>query len=296
MKNHRSFVVMLFLILLLLSACNYPVDVESVLPTAEVVYTQAAETISAQLTQLAAPATLTPESLPPMASATVEFLTPTPTPESATGTPTATSTPEPSPTIQPVLPTLSSDPRATLGDATFLDTFRTSNNWSLYEDEHVRFRISDNQLMLMAFDANGRDGWMLSWPEPDNFYLEMTAQPEDCQGLDRYGLIFRSNATDGYLLGLSCDGRYSLRTWDGEQFDELIDWTPIPAISSGSNQGLRLGVRADGDVFTIYINGQAIDEVEDDLLEDGGFGVFVGADDTEDFRVWVTEIALWELP
>jgi hypothetical protein len=194
------------------------------------------------------------------------------------------------------LPTLSTDPRTTLGTATLLDNFRTNSNWSVYEDEHVRFRIRENELVMLAFNANGRDGWMLSWPDPSDFYLEMTAQPEDCSGLDRYGLIFRSEANDGYLLGLSCDGQYSLRSWDGEEFDAIIDWTAIPAISSGSDQGLRLGVMAKGDTFRLYINGQMIDEVEDDLFSDGGIGVFIGAEETEDLRVTVSEVALWELP
>lgn len=296
MMLRRRTPLLILLGLLTLTACNYPVPSEGLQTTAEGVYTQAAETISAQLTQIANPTTLTPVGEQIQVTSTTQFQTPTPAQPVQTTTPELTPSMPASPTQPPPLPTLSSDPRSTLGSPALLDNFRSSDNWSLYEDEHVSFRIRENELRMVAFNANGRDGWMLSWPDPADFYLELTAQPEDCQGLDRYGLIFRSDANDGYLLGLSCDGRYSLRSWDGEEFNALIDWTALPAISSGSGQALRLGVMAAGDQITLYINGQMIDEVQDDLFSDGGVGVFIGADETEDFRVAVIEFALWELP
>lgn len=288
--------LLMFLALFTLAACNYPLPNAGLETTAVAVYTQAAETISAQLTQIALPATLTPAGEEIQVTPSLEFQTPTPSlTAQMTAADVTPSAPAP-PTLQPPLPTAESDPRNSLGPPSLVDNFRDSNNWSLYEDDHVSFRIRDDELAMVAFNANGRDGWMLSWPDAADIYLEMTAQPEDCQNLDRYGLIFRSEANDGYLLGLSCDGRYSLRAWDGEQFDAIIDWTALPAISSGSGQALRLGVMAVGDQITLYINGQIIDQVEDDLFGDGGVGVFIGADETEDFRVEVSEFAFWELP
>lgn len=296
MMSRQITPLLIWLGVFVLVACNYPVANQELQTTAEVVYTQAAETISAQLTQIAVPATPTASGGQIQATPTSEFHTPTPASLGQTTTPEITPGLPASPTFSPPLPTLITDPRTTLGTPTLLDNFNNRNNWSVYEDEHVRFRIRDNTLEMMAFNANGRDGWMLSWPEAADFYLEMTAQPEHCQGLDRYGLIFRSDSNDGYLLGLSCDGRYSLRSWDGEQFEAIIDWTSIPAISSGSGQALRLGVMAVGDQLKLYINGQMIDAAEDDLFSDGGVGVFIGADETADFRVTVSEFAFWKLP
>jgi hypothetical protein len=166
----------------------------------------------------------------------------------------------------------------------------------LYEDEHVRFRVGDQELIMAAFQADGRDSWMLTFPEPANYYLEVTAAPQDCGGLDRYGVIFRTDATEGYLFGFSCDGQYSLRRWNGDKFKALVDWTPSPDVQSGANQTNRMGLMVEGDQYTLFANGKKLAETSDDSYPEGGLGLFIAADETADFKVQISEVAYWELP
>ncbi len=141
---------------------------------------------------------------------------------------------------------------------------------------------------------------MLSWPVVSDSYLEMTATTKSCSGLDRYGLVARSVRNDegyaGYLYGVSCDGKYSLRIWDGESFTKLIDWTESEHINAGSNETNRIGVIMEGENISLYANGNLIRELRDDTFDEGKFGVFVGSANTEDFTVLVNEVAYWELP
>lgn len=286
------------LVILTLAGCNFPTSNLPGTPSVEAVYTSAAETISAQLTSLAS--TSQPDRTLSPAEETIEPEGEPTEPPDPTETSTLTTTPTPEDTATPTIPpspTLSTfEPIASLGEPTWQDNFESAVNWSPYEDEYVRFNIREGRLVMLSKKAESRDSWMLSWPNPEDFYIEMTAATEECSGLDRYGLIFLSDSDSGYLYGLSCDGRYSFRTWDGERFSILIDWTESAHILTQEGEINRLGVLAEGNQFRLYVNGMLVDETADNTYREGSFGVFVGSPNTENFRVVVSQFSYWELP
>jgi hypothetical protein len=217
------------------------------------------------------------------------------TPTLPTETPTATSTP--TATVSPTA--VAGDPRTTLGDPVWRDRFTRTDNWTLGEDGFTDAEIDDERLILTGLGSS--DGWRLTWPEVKDFYLEATFRTGTCSGNDHYGLMFRvpdrHAADEGYLLGLTCDGRFWLRQWDGENMDTIVPLTANAAIVEGSDKTNRLGVWADGETLRLYANGKLLDELTDDTLTDkGAYGVFVGARKTDDFKVYVSEIAYWDLP
>ena len=323
--RHINMAVIVLLTSLVLAACTLPAPTrkaETENPSAA--FTAAAQTIVARLTQAsitpAIPSTPLPTGaelptatqLAPATQAT-ETSTPEPSPTAeataqateeataqATETAAPTETQQANLTATPTLP--ASDPKAALGTPDFVDTFQNADNWAIYEDKHVSFKVdqANGELVMTAFNPDSWDGWMLSWPVLSDFYLEMTATSGDCSGLDRYGLVFRSVKSDtdyvGYLFGITCDGRYSLRRWNGEKFIPIIDWTADEHIRSGLNQTNRIGVYAQGDRISLYANSELLEEVRDSTHEEGKFGVFVGSVNTSDFIVRVDEIDYWELP
>lgn len=282
-------------------------------------YTSAAETIIAQLTQVAQPATVTPgPTVPVIASQTpppATLSTESPSPIVPTIPLTTTTTQEPvgstTPTAEktevtaqvtatlPVSSTASAsaDPKLNLGEPTWKDTFDDGNNWPLYQDNHVQMQVKGGALQMTALNPGKWESWMLSWPEISNFYLELTATPENCSGKDHYGLLARApDASHAYLFSITCDGQYSFRLWDGDQFKNLIDWAASPAILTGANQTNRLGLMAEGDKFTLYANGNLLTSVNDSTHESGAFGVSISSANTPDFKVNFSEIAYWDLP
>jgi len=69
-----------------------------------------------------------------------------------------------------------------------------------------------------------------------------------------------TEADRGYLFGISCDGQYSLRKWDGKAGDKgvmtvLVNWTASPSIQAGSNKTNTIGFMAVGDRLILYANG-----------------------------------------
>lgn len=297
-----SLCILLTFLAIFVTGCTLPAPASPTPVDRQAVFTSAAETIIAQLTQSAPTSTEGEPGLqtPPL----TETTTPSePSPEpSSTPTVTATETQPATDTPTPVLtPTpLPSDPRALFGAPDFSDTFASSDNWPLFEDEHVSFEVARNRLIMTAFNPDGWDSWMLSWPSLEDFYIEMTATQERCSGLDRFGMMLRATPSTrgyvGYLLGISCDGRYSLRRWNGDRFVTLIDWSPSDRLNSGADQTNRFGMLAEGNRLGIYANGYLLEEISDDTHAEGRIGVFVGSVNTEDFTVRVEEVAFWELP
>jgi hypothetical protein len=233
--------------------------------------------------------------VPTSAPAASETLQP-----SQTATASPTTTPEPTTSVPTTaVPNISSnDPRNSLGDPTWSDAFRTGENWYLYEDEHARFKVEDHQLSMVALQTGARNSWMLTYPTPINYYIEMTATTSPCAGKDRYGFIIRTDVISGYWFMFSCDGMYTVVAWDGanEESTKLVDWTPSEYIQAGGEKTNRLGVRVKGNDFKLYANGNLVDEVQDDTYIEGSFGVIIGAQKTQGFTVQVSEVSYWLLP
>lgn len=188
-----------------------------------------------------------------------------------------------------------------LGTPTWRDIFDDGDNWPLdeedrYADDHTIFEVVDGNFEMTAKNAESWDSWLLTSIVADDFYLEMSATPQDCAGRDHYGLVFRApEPNQGYLVGLTCAGEYNLRTWDGEKFTILQDWTPSASIKTGPGKTNQLVVKLAGDEITIFVNGDQIAQITDDTFDEGKFGLFVGAANTPGFKVRVSEIAYWNL-
>lgn len=301
----------LLTIAIIITGCNLPgMNPPTPAPPSDAEYTQAAQTIIAGLTQAAGEIadTPTPQQETPSVPTTEVPTADTPTAEpSPTATPTEeptetpTATPEATATEGPTATaTLTSgDPRAALGNPSWRDTFGQPGNWGYYQDEYASFEYrAEGYLLMTNFDPGPRNAWVLAWPRPEDYYLEMTAETRQCRDRDRYGLILRSDASSGYWFLFSCDGSYSFTRWDGEanQGVRLVDWTQSQHINSGGRQTNRMGVWVDDNRFTLYANGNELTQVQDSAFTDPRFGLMIGSGETEDFRVEVEEIAYWDLP
>lgn len=204
----------------------------------------------------------------------------------------------PLPTNTPTATPPADDPTVVLGAPNWQASFATGANWYLFDDDHIKVELEDNNLVLVAKNPDNWEGWSIAWGSLDKFYLEIEGlSGEACQAKDRYGLIFRApRPEEGYLFGISCDGHYRLRKWDGESFTTLLDWTESAAIRAGPNQVNRLGIMARGNRLTLYINGMQIGQIQDETYPRGTFGIFIGSSETENWTVKISKAAYWLLP
>ena len=291
-------------------------------PAEDAVETPTAPPGEAEVPAVDQAATATPEEAnpaPESASSTPEAPTPTleaPTatpelPATPTQTPVAvlpTTTPTISPTVNPSFTPAPGDPHTRLGPPASADPMNNAQTWlwPTDKDQFTSNEFKDGYMVITALSET--DGWRMANPldrQFANLYIEADMRTQTCEGTDHYGIIFRvpelHKPNQGYLFGLTCDGRYSLRRWNGlaglkGEMEDLKPWTTSSAIIPGSNQGNRLGVFAVGKRVFLYINGQLLTEVQDDTFEKGYFGVFVGSDKTENLTILVDNMSYWENP
>jgi len=241
----------------------------------------------------------------PLPSSTPEAQAATATVEPPTPTPTASATAQPQ---GPTATIPAGDPRLRLGSATSTDPMDNSTKWvwPTGSDQYSSGSFTNGTQVITSLDE--LDGWRMANPvgrEFSNIYLEATFKTNSCSGSDHYGIILRvpvvREPDQGYLFGITCDGRYSLRRWNSEvkpkgEMKRLVDWTASSAINAGANQTNRIGIYAVGSRLVMYINGNLMTEVQDSLYPSGYFGVFIGYDVTKNLSVQVDEMSYWENP
>lgn len=328
------------LALLVLAACNLStggMQVPNPLTTATLSAEQMQTQMVILLTQVAtatgqtagdmtatAPLPTVAMDTPTLAPGSVSTATPVPTetevptavpsatlvPPTATLAPTATEGPTAAAT-QPTGPTFTpdpADPRARLGAPTSTDTMDNATTWvwPTGTGKYTSAAFSGGYQSVTAL--TGTDGWRMANPQGSayaNLYLEGTFRVNTCAGSDHYGLITRvpvlTDSDQGYLFSVTCDGRYSLRRWNGKatpkgEMKWLVDWTANAAIAKGPNQINRLGMMTSGSRLLLYANGKLLTEVADSTYATGYFGMLIGSDVTKEFTVQIDEMAYWVNP
>ena len=298
---------------LLLSGCGALGGGEDVPSDAEMA-TRVAEILTIMPTTTAMPTFAPTNTDVPKRTPTVIEVTVTPTleeteEEEPTETPEVEDTPqegEPTVTKTPVaaFTAPATDPRNSLGDPDWTDPMDNDKYFPTGYSEFTEMTFSNGEMIFKGMTESS--GWRLATTSSlENIYLEMTVSADACSGTDNWGLILRvpviSEADRGYLFGITCDGRYYLKKWDGKvepdgQMTTLINFKSNSAIQSGANKSNRLGVMAVGNRLIMYINGVKVEEVIDSSYASGFFGPFVNSDNTSPLVVRVDEMNYWKDP
>jgi hypothetical protein len=262
----------------LLTSCNFPGQQPQ--PSADDLSTRVAQTLTAWPTF---PSTMTPRPSPTLIN------------------PTATTASSTTPTLTATIP--ANDPVLTLGTPPYADTFTSGSAFGVkepYEDAAIHIEATDGALLFRSLAMYQGKRWRLTYPFARNLYLEGTFTTLSCAGADTYGLMFRApqyNDGVGFFVSLSCKGQIKFERFDGSKSFVLLDWTFAPTANAPKGQTNRLGVMAQDQQFSIYVNGVLVKSLTDNTLtQKGHYGVFVSADETPNFTFKVDEIKEWDLP
>ena len=202
--------------------------------------------------------------------------TPTRTIQPATATVTPvwfppTVTPTLLPTPSPLAPT--ADPRPALGRVIFTDTFETPALWSARQIAQASAAFGRAELSLTISGSKLFIYSLRQSPLLTNFYLELTANPVFCNGLDEYGLLLRAaSPNDYYRVGVSCDGQARVDRIINSGADSLLDWKYASGIPLGGPSMAHLAAWAIGDTFGFMVNDRLVFTFKDPKLTVGTLG------------------------
>jgi hypothetical protein len=185
-----------------------------------------------------------------------------------------------------------------LGAASWTDNFTNADNWYLINTANTKWSEGDGQLVMKSISPSKGEEWGLSdQPSMNDYYLQASfVTGGACSGLDKYGVLARApEENKGYVFEFSCDGHYRLYTWDGENYNALQEWRTSASIVTGPNQTNVLGIYMKGSDIRLYANGHKLAELTDNSYDHGQFGLVIGSVNTDNFTVYVDQVAYWEL-
>jgi hypothetical protein len=240
-------------------------------------FTQAAQTMAAQITHIAETAILKQ----PRPSATSR-LTAT---LAASSTPVPTDTPYVSPTAS-ITPTPDLNATATKAPGiSFSDDFSISTGW--YTRESNQFKIYyDQDGYRITVHVLNTPIWSTRQREYADVHLEVDATWLSGADDGYYGLICRQESNRVfYALVISSDGGYGIAKSIGGVFQFIKEGSDqVEAINTGKALN-RIGADCIGDTLALYANGEKLVEVQDSDIASGGIGLVAGTRTEPDLDV-----------
>jgi hypothetical protein len=153
--------------------------------------------------------------------------------------------------------------------------FSTGEDWLLGERPEGSAALGVDEITLAIIRPGGYIFSFRNQPTFDDFYLEITASPNLCTGLDEYGLLLRYNSpSDFYRFSLSCNGQTRLDRIVGGGASSPQTWMPSTSVPSAAPSSSRLGVWFVGREMRFFINDEFQFAVTDRMLPRGMIGVF----------------------
>jgi len=258
---------MMLVVVMALSGCDLLRTPPAPTPIPDAAYTAAAQTIIAQLTQIAPPATPTPP--PTLVPSPTNTVLPT---DTQTATQISTNTLVPT---QPAIPTLTSTP-TNIPEILFEDDFSYDTGWYTDQDEDFSFEYAKGGYRI-SVDILNAPIWSIRERNYTDVRVEVDAAQISGAQDGYYGLVCRHTDSDNYYaLVIGSDGAFGIaKSQDGE-FEFLQTGTANPGVIKSGEAVNRVRADCVGETMTLYANDQKLIELQDNDFESGYIGVIVG--------------------
>ena len=194
------------------------------------------------------------------------------------------------PSATPYFPPITETP--TVSNSTYHIIFQESftnnnNNWTTLNGEDTSHHISVENGTLHLDVSSSLNGVRLFFsdnaPIEKNVDIELESRHLTGDSIQN-GLFLRLNSDGYYIFQISSQNKsYSLNRWSSEPagWSSIVDWTYSPYIKNDTN---LLRIVANENSFTIYINGQIVEENVSDKnvpLGAGQAGIAIGLIDNQ---------------
>ncbi len=200
---------------------------------------------------------------------------PTPTPVATIApAPQVTATQAPMPTPMPTLAPTPTSLLLLLED----DFSNPKSGWDRGVDSSAEWGYQDDQYRILVQEAD-ITVWANTHERYDLANLVMVVEAQRVAGpLDNeYGVIIRyQDRANFYLFGVSSDGMYSVQMLRDDNWEDLVKWTPSPAIEQDEGTNV-LRVEATGPEMRFLANNELLCVVEDSTFPSGGIGLAAGS-------------------
>jgi hypothetical protein len=205
--------------------------------------------------------------------------------------PTATYTPFPTPGVTPTV-----EIALDVGPVILEDEFDDPSLWESPIRSEGSVSLAKNEMAIVITEPGGFQYSLRRQPDLADFYLEVTASPALCVGLDEYGVLLRAASEgDYYRYSLSCDGQVRLdRIYKGGAA-ALVPWEYGAGVPPGAPSSVRLGVWVQGEEMRFYVNDLPQFTVHDPLLPRGRIGLFARSANETAVTVGFSDLVVYQV-
>jgi hypothetical protein len=258
-RSSKIILIGLTLMAVLLVGCDAlptPTSIATPAQDTGTIYTQAAQTVVAELTQNAPP-TVVPTSPP--------------TPTSA-----------PTPTLPP----------PSIPEAIFVDDFNNDTGWSTEKNDQYGFELIEGGYFVYI-NIPSAQIYSIRSLEVDEIRLSTDAArivgPED----GYYGVVCRfQDGNNYYTLVISDDGSYGIAKMEDGAFSFIQEGVDEGGFIQGDGATNRVRGDCVGQTLTLYANDRQLLQVQDATFTEGLVGLLAGTRDIPGLRVMFTSFAI----
>jgi hypothetical protein len=258
------------------AGCNAPAPVPPTIDQ-QAIFTQAAQTLIAGLTQ-AAPVVTLPPVTPVDAATSVPY-------------PLATAT-LPAPT-EPLAPSATPPPSATPSFTVLFEDDFSRQSWYVESTDFYEFEYVEGRYRIEA-KTTSSGYWSVRSESLQDAILQVDAERDSGDADGYFGLVCRHVDSDNYYaLVIGNDGFYGIALMSDGEFEFLDEGLD----SSGAiYRDATNRVQADciGNRLGLYANGQKLLEVQDDSLDEGDAGVIAGMRAGDEFSALFDQFIVYQ--
>lgn len=259
-----------------ITGCNAPAPLPATIDQ-QAIFTQAAQTLIAGLTQAAPPATLPP-------ATAVEAATSFPYPPVIDTLPAQTDTPAPSATPMP---------SATLSFTVLFEDDFSRQSWYVESTDFYEFEYVDGRYRIES-KTTSSGYWSVRTQSLQDVILQVDAERESGDADGYFGLVCRHLDSDNYYaLVIGGEGFYGIALMS----DGALEFLDEGQDTSGAiyrNETNRLQADCIGNRLALYANGQKLLEVQDNSLDEGEAGVIAGTRAGDEFSALFDQFVIYQ--
>jgi hypothetical protein len=181
-------------------------------------------------------------------------------------------------------------------ELTFEDDFTDNqNNWGRAgEGPNITYYPPNNGQFCMLIKSEYRIGW--EWYEPfrpSEFFAQVLCSLEDPDM--ECGLGFGPDGDNLYWFQVHPEQqRFGLDLLQNDEWQEpLIEWTTSYYVNPSGNNYLALG--RVGNQVSVYVNGNLVGQVQNDLFPTGRIGIGGGTYDSSNLLICMDNLKVWRL-
>ena len=180
-----------------------------------------------------------------------------------------------------------------LGSPIFTADF--TQGWPSVDDSTAKISIINGQYTFTIGPFDGRF-FNTSTVDQGDLYAQVDVQILECSEGGVYGLLFRqSDAGNYYAFILFCNNTYSVIA----RVNGSLISSPIVAgnLSGSDASGVHsLGVLAEGNNLTFYVDGQQLASASDQRQTRGDVAMYAASQSTNVMQVAFDNLKVWSLP